>query len=311
MNFKENWEYKVVSIILALMVWFYVVLSDDYKTTVEIPITLSNLRPDKVIVSETPKNAEFIFEGQGSSLAFLKYFRSPEIELDLSPVTDSVAFAMQSNLQGIRGAGLIGKVEPIAVVYPDTVRIKLGNIITKKIPVINKIAFETLSGRTVIGFPKIEPDSVEIRGTENACAKFSSVETQELLLTELFKDVSYKAQLQMEGFSEVEFLQKKVNVTVEIQEIGVRKFSGVEIKPIFPPSNKEIYFNPSSVDVILEGGIDYLISIPEDSVYAKFDFRRNWRYGQSTYKVEVNLPRWVTGFQVQPEEFNLIIRQKF
>ncbi|KAA3599271.1 MAG: hypothetical protein DWQ06_10150 [Calditrichaeota bacterium] len=311
MNFKENWEYKVLSISLALMLWFYVVLSDNYKTTVEIPITLTNLRPDKVIVSKIPKGAEFIFEGQGSSLAFLKYFRSPEIELDLSPVTDSISFSMQSNLQGIRGAGLIGKVEPIAVVYPDTVRVRLGNIITKKIPVISKIAFETLSGRTVIGLPKIKPDSVEIRGTEMACAKFKEVETQELLLTELFKDVTYKAQLETSNFSEVEILRNEVSITAEIQEIGVRKFSGVEIKPIFPPSNKEIYFNPSSVDVILEGGIDYLISIPEDSVYAKFDFRRNWRYGQTDYKVEVNLPRWVTGFQVQPEEFSLIIREKF
>lgn len=311
MNFKENWEYKVLSISLALMLWFYVVLSDDYKTTVEIPISLTNLRPDKVIISETPKSAELIFEGQGSSLAFLKYFRSPEIELDISAVADSVSFALQNNLQGIRGAGLIGKVEPIAVIYPDTVRVKLGNIISKKIPVVNKITFEVLSGRTVIGLPIIEPDSVEIRGTEKACAKFSSVETQELVLNELFKDVSYKAQLETSNFTEVEFLQNEVNVTAKIQEIGARKFSGVEIKSIFPPSNKEIYFNPSSVDVILEGGIDYLISIPKDSVYAKFDFRRNWRYGQTDYKVEVNLPRWVTGFQVHPDEFSLIIRDKF
>ncbi|MCC7430857.1 hypothetical protein IT568_08455 [bacterium] len=310
MNLKDNWKYKIIAAILALLLWFYVLLTENYQTSITVPISFTELTNGKTIVNPVPQTVKCIFEGRGTSLVLFKYFRSPILELELSENTDSTFFSLNQHLSTIKFPGIAGKINPVSVVFPDTFTVFLGKMVTKKIPVLNKINLELALNVAMVGLPQVIPDSVVIHGSEKACAKIHSVNTEEITLPKIYEDFSYTAKLQTDNFKNVFWETTEVKIRSQIQEIIAKKFVEVPIKITSLPKNKKLEFAPSTFTVTLEGGFDYLESINPDSIYVAFDFKNDFQKNQKNYQPNLKIPLWITDFRIKPDTFQVVLKDK-
>jgi hypothetical protein len=83
-SIKANYPLKIAAIIIAAFIWFYVVTDNEYKVSIKIPITFTNIEKG-LFVSDNPESAATVsIRGTGKSIIRLKLFGNPHIEHNLS-----------------------------------------------------------------------------------------------------------------------------------------------------------------------------------------------------------------------------------
>jgi len=162
----------MVCLVISIIIWFTIKLSDEYDTVIQIPITYTHLPKNKVLTyaSDTVLQVE-IFE-KGSDILRMNYLQK------ISPTTINLRFlplySDGAKYQGIitppllindieREQNLIGK---IISIRPDTIYLYFESQKTRKVPV--KANFDLTFEKEFMQYgPAVfTPDSVEVKGPE-------------------------------------------------------------------------------------------------------------------------------------------------
>ncbi|MFH1020288.1 MAG: YbbR-like domain-containing protein, partial [Pseudomonadota bacterium] len=63
LNWPNNWGLKLISLIFAILLWYFVVGEDKVDTTVYIPVEIVNLPKELVISNQFKKQLEATVSG--------------------------------------------------------------------------------------------------------------------------------------------------------------------------------------------------------------------------------------------------------
>ena len=70
-SYFRHLKIRVVVVLLAIFIWFFVETEDNYKHSFEIPIYITNLQQGKIITNRIPNSAKVTFWGKGRELLAL------------------------------------------------------------------------------------------------------------------------------------------------------------------------------------------------------------------------------------------------
>jgi len=194
---------KLISLMLAVILWFFVVSKGRAVIVLDIPIEFRNV-PVNLEVADTPGAISVSIEGHERLLKRLK-------QEDIRIVIDLSNFKKGKTLYTLHADDIkLPNTLTVTKISPQTIKFTLEKMGKKWVPVKPIIVGSPAEGYSV---KKVEvfPRVVEIKGPENIIAKIYAVKTEPIDVTEISDNLQYRAYLNI----------STKNVTVDNPEIEV------------------------------------------------------------------------------------------
>jgi YbbR domain-containing protein len=200
---KNNLAFKITSVVLAILLWFYVFYVFGAKTTktAQIEIQVEGLNPSYE-VTLNQKNLRVTFSAPIQQIEQVE--KNIRATMDLSNIGPGI-YSRRPKLN-------TPKEVEILIIDPSTIEVTVENIITKDF-VIKPTLKGKLQPGTILGDIILTPDKISLKGTNTALQNITA--TIEIDISNAISDLF--------GYAEVKIINNKNevvdNVTVEIKAV--------------------------------------------------------------------------------------------
>ncbi len=231
-KFRQRLVIFLICLVISVIIWFTIKLSDDYDTVIQMPVTFVNLPKNRALTyaSDTMLQVEVL--DKGSDLFRMLYFEDvPRVPISLRflPLYQKGGayhgfISPSSIINDIeREQDLLGK---IVSVSPDTIYLSFEPEKSRKLPVTASfdLTFEKQYMRS--GAVLFTPDCVTVRGPEKIIEKLDSVSIGKIKLGPLRQNYT----------GEVTFRKDSINHDLSFNpfsvtfNIPVEKFTEAEME---------------------------------------------------------------------------------
>lgn len=205
--FSTNRLLKLTSLVLASLLWFFVVSLGRSVIVMDRPIGFKNI-PDNLEVVDKPKEVSVSIEGQERLLKKLRH-EDVAVVIDLSNVKKGNMFfpLTADNVT-------LPNTHTVTDISPQTVKLRIEEKITKRVPVRTIIFGLPAPGFAIKGITVV-PKTITIKGTENVVAKVYSVKTEPIDVTGIANNFQYRAFIDIGKNSiKVDPTEVEVNIAV-------------------------------------------------------------------------------------------------
>ncbi|WP_305046092.1 CdaR family protein [Geoalkalibacter sp.] len=214
-SLTENWILKLVSLVFALVLWFFVIGERQVEVGFSVPIEYLNRPEGMIIANEVPNLVDIRLTGPRTLLMNLSAgdIRFSVDLTDLKPgLTSFKRLEERLNIP----SGL-----KVTRISPSFVDVRLDRIGEKSVPVRVVFSGELAEGHQLSDF-KVSPDRVLIEGAEGEIKDIAEVPTQPVEIGGVRESFTLMVPLRFEG----RYSRLKTEQTVEVQ---------VKILPPPPP----------------------------------------------------------------------------
>jgi len=210
--FTKNLSLKLISILLAVILWYFVVSERSGETTISIPLDFQNI-PTSLIIMKNP--VESINVRIGGPATLLRGLSPKDVKaiIDLSNAKPGLAeFAIQAEQitlpRGLR----------VTMISPASIMLRLEGLLSKKLPVEAILIGKPSEGFKIMGV-SIDPPVVEIVGAQNELKGLKSISTEEIDISGLNKDSVRKASLNVRELHIKSISREEVRVSIKFATI--------------------------------------------------------------------------------------------
>lgn len=202
----ENWALKLLSLVFAVVLWFFVMGEQKMELQYSVPLELKNIPKGLMVANEVPSTVDVRISGPRT---LLNSVRPSDISIavdlrDLQPGLTS--FKRLEERLNIPSALKVTRVSP------SFVDIKLERIKDKAVPVQVVLAGEPPEGYQVVNV-KTTPQRVTVTGAESEIKNVTEVLTEPVDLQGVKESFSLIAPLDYRG----RYTSLKGQQTVEVQ----------------------------------------------------------------------------------------------
>ncbi len=236
---REKIVVFAISIVLAFALWMLVNLNREYSIGIELPIEVGNVTADLALAEELPETVTANINGSGWDLISM-YNNPPQLYLDVSGEEVNLFEQAQRQISGVSNV-------TVQTVEPLYLQVKMEPRESKKVPVVSNVDISFASQYGFLSQPRLQPDSVTIRGAASHIADISEWPTESLTFSNVNENLSTTINLQ-EPSSLVTLSQTSVQYAAEVVEFTEGEVN-VEVETRDFPVGNVVTFSPSSVDV--------------------------------------------------------------
>jgi len=232
----------VVCLLFSTILWFLNDLSRVQTATVEIPVKFTGLPYDMVTVNSLPATMDATIEATGFDLLWSNYSGTRQtIEIPLRLEKGGVdpmrnyLFNINYYMPDITEA--LGPHYKIRRVFPDTFSIRFQKKFVKKVPVKINSDLQFVKEFGLSAPVIIRPDSVLISGTKENLLRVDSVFTKRVILKDIRK--SYTGKAELEDLNGITYANNLVEVYMPVEQY-TEKSIVVKIIPANVPIGYEL-----------------------------------------------------------------------
>jgi YbbR domain-containing protein len=314
---KNNPKMKITVFLFTMVLWFFVVLSNNYSYTFDARLEIKNLPSDRIIASNIPRYIQANFSGKGLDLFYLLFSQRGALRfiVDVSSIKKKYNLQLdeyfrRNNENIVVPRGLAVKYEHI--VWPETLRIEIDVLNTIKVPVFPDIEIQPAPGYIVLGNPTLSPDSITISGPETALSQLALIQTKKLTLKNVTGTVSREIELLMPSLQNLRLNVKKVNFQQVVDQLSERKYDNVPVIVTGTIAGTRVEAIPATVSVNLTGGLSVLRRLKAEDISVVVDLK-DWKSNAIYYTPVITLPEGVISYsQLNPEKIEIrVIRERF
>jgi YbbR domain-containing protein len=204
----RNWHFKLLAVILAITLWYFVVGEERAEVGLTAPLELINIPRDLIVVNNVPHGIELRVNGPRSLVRSLSTeFLSKT--LDLSNAREgTVSFSISSEgIQLPRGI-------KVTQINPTQVTVVLKKLLTKKITIHPRITGRPASGYEVESI-SANPEEVDIAGPDEVVEKIESLSTKPVDIQGLKSDLKQRTFLDFKNYQI--YLVKEIPLEIEVK----------------------------------------------------------------------------------------------
>ncbi len=208
--FTKNIGLKVASLLLAVILWFFVILSGRSEITLNAPVIFTNL-PATLEIVDFPDKVTVTIEGQKRIIKNLKQEEVSAV-IDLEKAKEGRSFYPLS-----KNNFKLPQTLAITSINPETVNLKIETQMKKTVP-IKPYAFGLPEKGHVIVEMNVIPKSVEIEGPQSVIKKIRSIKTEPVDISGINNNIRYKANLDLSK-TNIKASVSKVEVIISVRKI--------------------------------------------------------------------------------------------
>lgn len=257
----QNWHYKLLAVMVALVSWWYVQASDTSSRTVRVEVEW--LMPAGLVTTE-PLPATVLVTLSGSRNA-LRRLSEDELRLPVNVGIDGVTLGAHSlELEPSDVSGLPSSVVGVDI-RPANLQFTLDEVEARKVTVLPVVVGDPQDGWTVEEV-RLEPAVVDVRGPKVAIDTLTSVETEPIDVSGLRHDRRFEVRLALPRGVEV-LGPQSIEARVDLEpRLEARVFSEV---PVYVRGAPGWVVQPSVVRVHAEGPAASLRQIRDRDVVSQ------------------------------------------
>ncbi len=201
---------KLISLVLAIVLWFFVVSKGRTVVVVDVPVGLRNM-PAGLELVEGPETISVYVEGRER---LLKKLGKGDIRfvIDLSDIKEG------DNSFTVSAADIeLPKVFAVEKILPGTIKLTVEEKAVKSVPVRPIVVGSPANGY-VVGGIKVSPGKIKINGPKSVIAKVYSIKTEPIDITGITDSFRVSAALNI----------SRENVRTDVSEVEVKITLGRE-----------------------------------------------------------------------------------
>lgn len=293
-TFFKNIAFPVGALLLAILLWLFVISGNQYTMMLDLPIEARNLSSQKTYLEEVPGYASVILKGKGRDLFksyLLQKYTDFKLVLDLDGISQEYEFILNEYFEKYPRKVVIPSshnVSFVEVVYPNRIKIKLDEVMEKKVPIVSNIWSVIKDGYVQIGSTKFTPDSIKIIGPKVELKKVNGIFTIKDSILNLSKNYKGRVDLIMPNRL-IKYSSERVNYFFNIQQISERIVVDIPVKVINKIKGIRVFPSPQTVSLTLIGGVNQIADIKPSDILVVVDFK-SWKIEKNFYTPEVSIP---------------------
>ena len=209
----ENWMMKLLSLVFALVLWFFVMGEQDLEKGFAIPVELTNLPEGLIVSNDVPSLLDVRISGPRSVLMNLEQ-SDLAIDIDLNGLSTGIAsfkrleerFNLSRNLKITRTS-------------PSIIEVRLERVRAKRVPVKVVLDDELPAGFEIDAIT-VKPSHVEISGSGSELKLVNEVPTDPIKVDEVTEDTVLTVALDYVGKFTALRDEKTVDVTISVKPVN-------------------------------------------------------------------------------------------
>ena len=240
---RSDWLLRIVSILIALGLWYMVGREDVVDKTVMVPVELLNLPRDLIIASQFKRDIEVTISGPRAAIEKMTS-GSVTRQVNLANAQPGT-FVINNDTESIpapRGISVLR-------VQPASILLSIDKLAQKYFPVVPVTKGEVAAGFQLDGLT-MEPSGIPITGPETVLSQVDELRTKIIDLSDL-KD-SKQSQVPLDLAPGIVDLIGDTSVTASIR-VSVKTVekvvSGLEVNLVVNGEKQKV--SPARVDVLL------------------------------------------------------------
>jgi len=260
-----NLGLKVVSFLLALGFWFYVVGEESIEITKTVPLEVSATNEKISIVKSSTSFLEVTFQTPRHLLAVLSSSSIPAMHEINADRAGDFSFNVTT-----KDFTLPGPEIRITKIFPSFVTVTLDEVIVKKVPIRAELMGEPAYGYRVDETSiELDPTAVLVEGPKGILEKMDAIQTEPIQLVGRIR--SFRRTVKVREEPEIRALGDgltEVEVPV-IAEFSERELKKVPVKPLGTPAPRHyVKLETDEVSFTLKGPRELLGTLELDDVLA-------------------------------------------
>lgn len=247
----RNWGAKLVSLVLAVGLWYYAVGEEKVEVTRTIPIELKMEEEKLSVVGKPIRVVSVTLQAPRSLLTNLA-----TEELKAVHWIKNVKAAGDYNFRvEPREIGLPSEEIRVVRIDPEVVQVKIDEMIVQKLEVEPVFLGETAIGYRVDPAKiQLDPSSVLVEGPKGQLGNLRKTKTQPIDMVGRVR--SFRKTVRIAEIPGLKFLSESlVDVYVPIEEaLGEKSFEGIPVKILGTPASlARINVEPGKINTALQG----------------------------------------------------------
>lgn len=301
---KPNLTTIILSTVFAILLWVFVSFSDEYTTTITVPIKFSNFKEGYTIQYQSDTDVSLTLKGEGWVLAQItmgpknKFEISTESKIGKQKIHLNEAF---SNNPWLTSSVQIVRVNPSQIDYT------IERISYKSVPIVPNISIGTKENYALVSEVNLEPDTVRISGPKSIIRKLNAVITKSIVFEDLDDKVSQRVEL--EPINHITYENNSCVLSFDVQKIVDKSFEDIPVEVKGVPPSRELLLFPSKITVTLRGGIKMLGTLKAEKIHAYVKFKKAFKDTLGVIEPTIEIPEYTKISNVEPKTLEYIIKQ--
>ncbi|HEX9971276.1 MAG TPA: hypothetical protein VGD14_04320 [bacterium] len=301
-----NLKTKLIVVFFAILVWFFVKTEENYHYSLNIPLRVTNLEPNKIIENKLPQEVKVNVWGKGKDLVSFMIRKDIFYNLDVSKIQGSASIALTTNeIKLLRENDL----DILTIVEPELLEVKLAELTTKRLPIIPDVDVHTMPGYTVVDNIQLIPDSVTIQGLQSEIDSLYVIQTGKKNFKNVKRDIEKTIELLVPKRKHLRSLIKEVRIVVDVQKLMEKPLVEIPVAVKNKPSDLKVAVIPSTLSLVLEGGTDLLLNVTKNDVYAYLDYQKIQHSKEKSHLAYIETPKGVRYRDVKPKRFSVVVEK--
>lgn len=204
-------------VLLAASIWFILAINDNRETTIKIPIELTNVPNEAVLLQDMPSYIETRVRDKGAVIMNYDVNGMNSLKIDFqNHCNDKDAIVINNNSLIEYARQQLKTTSTILAFSPDSIRINYTCEEGKRVPIkidgeISTSLYSTLSDSIYT-----IPDSITVYGNDNTLRKIDYALTEEVILQDLSDTTQYKARIIPEQGTRIK--PDSVTIVIPVEE---------------------------------------------------------------------------------------------
>jgi len=293
---QYQWPLKIVSFLLAIILWVVVLGSKTIEITKEVPLEV-HLGDDLILSEPLPDRITLRIAGPK---AFLRSINSR--------LEDPIRINLENRKAGVFTQHLYSDIVKLPVgvkvlsVVPNQLTFKLEELKRKSVPVQLEFSGEVAAGLRLMK-AEVSPNSVKIRGTRQRLALIQQITSSTIDLSQVKETGIIPVPLDLESLG-VESDGVVPDVSLEVEGKGT--VYRVRSVPVQVMSTAKATMPDTEVTVLIRA--DHPTHIEVEKIHAEVDVR-DYPQGDYSKFIRVQLPEGLHLVRVIPNQVKVSVRK--
>lgn len=260
----------------AFVILIFTKLSKAYTNTISFDIEKINVPQDKIILNDSSHQFKVTLKTHG--FKWLNYyFTKPKLKIDFS----SEVYKNQNTFVFTKSMSYLNEKKPfrngvtLLNINPDTLFFKYDTNLVKKIPVRIETDIAFAPGYDVKNNYSTIPDSIVVIGPHEIVQQMESIQTENIVLTDVRTDISETVKLKLpKASSDLKFSTKAVKFNANVGKFTEGTVA-IPIQVTNLPQNISIKYFPKEVKVYYYTSLEDFNAIVPSDFKVKCDFNKS------------------------------------
>lgn len=295
----ENFWTKIVSVLIAMILWFIVLGSRNEETTKEIPIDVIT-SADVVVGNEIPNKVSFRLSGPKAFLRRLIDREDRPIQVNLSGAKPGLVTYRFFSDNIVIPLGV-----KVLTIHPTEIILRLEKVKKKTVPVRVETVGLPPEGYEVVQ-AMAEPSEVSIRGSSRALEDLKEVKTSPVDVSDLNKSVETSANIETERSDvKIDGDLQTVKVVLNVQPVSAN--FRIRNVPVEVLTQHKFELSKDRLTVFVRAAQEDLKGLDQTKVFARLDLQGRGKGKYKGMSFRVMLPEKIGLVKVVPERLDVTL----